>query len=361
MSTTASQDIVDLVREYSKKFLLPAEAPRGIFDVVGRGERLSKTGTFDYWERLRRPRKGAVAAGGYTAADPTVTVKSGLPFYVNAVFKMGTGVYRVTAISTDGLTLTITLISGVSDTVAEDAVLKVVTNANVEGGTGAANNRNPEIKRTNTTQIMFDVMSITKSSAGSDQEVGGKEFAKQMADKMAQFRNDTRGMLWSDIYIAAASKGDLAVAAGIPYYVTANGYNPASSTLTAVNLSEFVRYIYDDIGGAPKELWMNPVDRATISTTFDSGFFRRDADSTRRGIVAETFMTTNGIELSINTDVNIPAGEIYALNAKDVDLKPYRDFNVEEVKTLSDSDEYKVVAEVSVEVNPSAQMGKFTF
>ncbi|MCP4323823.1 MAG: DUF5309 domain-containing protein, partial [Alteromonadales bacterium] len=213
-------------------------------------------------------------------------------FYVNAIIQMVNVKYRITAINATGLVLTLAVVNGTDADRAAGVVITVLTNAIAEGGGGVINARNPEVKRTNTTQIMFDIMQISKSAGLSAQEVDGKEFAKQVADKMAQFRNDTRGLLWSDYYEAADTKGDIAIAGGIPHYVHANGYNPTATALNAVNLSEFVRHLYDNIGATPKELWMNPVDRATISTTFDATFFRRDADSTRRGVVAETFMTT---------------------------------------------------------------------
>lgn len=358
MPITVSQDINDIVEEYSKKWLEPKEAPMGLFDLVGRGEKLSKTGKWEWWERLRRPRVGAVGTD-YTAGDGVIVVADVLPFFQNAIIKLSTGVFRVTAINETTKTLTVALVSGVDPaTAVATTQIKVVSNANVEGGVGSANSRNPEKIRYNTTQILYDVFSMSVSSFESDQKVGGREYLKQVSDKMAQYRNDVRGMLWSDVYVEATSSDIAPIAGGVPKYVAENGYTDTGA-INHDNLTAFIRAIYDEKGGVPLELWVNPTDADTISD-LDASQFNRDANNTQRGVSVNTYKTKDGIVLDIMRDPKIEQGKLYALNSKDVQIRPFRDLKVEPLAKTGDFYNFEVVAELSLEVNPSSQMGVFT-
>lgn len=354
---TVSQDVLDLVDEYSKRFFEPRAIPKGLWDEVSVGERLSKTGKTEYWEKKRRARKTTVASA-YTAGDGVVVVTTIDPFFENAIISLGTALFRVSAINSTTNTLTIVEVSGTDADVASGQTITVKTNAAVEGSTANASSRNDEFEVNNTTQIMYDVIEMSQSVFESDQKVGGREFVKQVADKMADFKKNASENLWSETINIPTTKGDLGFMAGIPYYISANGYTGSSLALTGANLSEFLRYMYDEQGGAPTELWMNPVDLMTISN-FDSGYFQRDAGSGERGIVARSFTSTTGIEVMLKTDPTITSGSLYAFNSADVVWKPFRDLQVNPLAKTGDNVKFEVVTEMSLEVNPSNQMGVF--
>jgi hypothetical protein len=360
---TTTYNVLEKVIDYSTKFLQPRALPRGLFDAVATGSTL-RAPDFHWWEKKQRPRTSALTAD-YTAGGFAFTVASTLPYTIGAIVGVAGVSYKVTAINTSTKVLTVALLDGTDANALTGVAVDVISNANIEGAVENLAERMPKIKAENVTQIMRQTAKVSNTMMETDKEAGGQEMTEQVADIIKEFRLDVAAQLWSGYKVAPADNTGTRVAGGVPYYVKANGYAPAGATLNGDNLSTFVQYLYDDQGGTPMELWMNPVNQALISK-FDASYLRRDITSvdaggaTTRGTYATKFVTLNGKELNIRTDVNIPTTEIFAMNSSDIQIRPLRNLKSEPLGKVGDFTEVEVVAELSFEVNPSNQMGVFT-
>lgn len=360
---TTTYDVLEKVIDYSNRFLAPRELPRGLFDAVATGAML-KAPDFHWWEKKQRPRTSALTAD-YTAGGFAFTVASTLPYTVGSIVGVAGVSYKVTAINTGTKVLTVALVDGTDANALTGVAVDVLSNANIEGSVDNLAERMPKIKAENVSQIMRETAKVSNTMMETDKEAGGQEMVEQVADIISQFRYNWSKQLWSNYKVAPADNTGTRIAGGVPLFVKANGYAPAAATLDGANLSTFVQYIYETQGGTPRELWMNPATQATISG-FDSSYLRRDITSTNadgattRGTYATKFVTLNGIEMMIRTDVDIPTNEIYAMNSSDVTFRPLRNLKSTPLGKVGDYTEVEVVAEVSIEVNPSNQMGVFT-
>ena len=354
---TTTYDVLEKVIDYSDRFLAPRELPRGLFDRVATGMNL-KAPDFHWWEKKQRPRTSALSAD-YTAGAFAFVVDSTLPYTVGSVVGVAGVSYKVTAINTGTKTLTVALLDGVDANALTGVAVDVLSNANIEGSVDNLAERMPKIKAENVTQIMRETAKVSNSMMVTDKEAGAQEMTEQVADIISQFRYNWSKQLWSNYKVAPVDNTGTRIAGGVPLYVKTNGYAPVATTLDGDNLSTFVQYLYETQGGTPRQLYMNPATQALISK-FDATYLRRDAESTARGTYATRFVTLNGIEMDIVTDVDIPTTEIYAMNDSDVMFRPLRGLTSSPLGKVGDYTEVEVVAEVSIEVNPSNQMGVFT-
>ena len=360
MAQTTTYDVLEKVIDYSNRFLAPRDLPRGLFDAVATGMTL-KAPEFHWWEKKQRPRTSALTAD-YTAGGFAFTVASTLPYTIGSVVGVAGVSYKVTAINASTKVLTVALLNGTDADASTGVAVDVLSNANVEGSASNEAERMPKVKAENVTQIMRETAKVSNTMMVTDKEAGANEMTEQVADIISQFRYNIAKQLWSGYKVAPSDNTGTRIAGGVPLFVKANGYAPAGASLTGANLSAFVQYIYDTQGGTPRELWMNPATQATISG-FDSSYLRRDVDGatgTTRGTYATKFVTLNGVELMIKTDVDIPTTEIYAMNSADVQFRPLRTLTSSPLGKVGDYTEVEVVAEISFEINPSNQMGVFT-
>jgi hypothetical protein len=349
-----SYDVLENVVDFSTKFLQPSLTPQTLFDVISSGANLKRS-EFHWWEQKKKPRTTNLSTA-YTIADGVLEVDSVAPFVVGSMVGVDAMIFRVTSIA--ALILTVSLVDGTDANAVDDSVVTAISNAQVEGSEGSLTTRNPKFKVENVSQIMRETAKVSMTQMETDKEVGAQEMIENVAQIIKGFRDDASSMLWSTFKIDPANNTTARIAGGVAYYVLQNGYSTSGSN-TGANLSTFISHMYDVIGGKPKELWMNPATQKTISA-FDATYFRRDIDSKTRGFVATEFVTLNGQQVTIKTDVNIPVSKIYAMNSSDVVWRPLRQLKSNPLGKKGDYMEVEVVAEISIEVNPSSQMGVFT-
>jgi hypothetical protein len=349
-----SYDPIENVIDFSNKFLQPSLTPQTLFDVISTGANLRRS-EFHWWEQKKKPRTTALS-GAYTIADGVLAVDSVAPFVAGSMVGLDAMVFRVISIA--ALNLTVELVDGTDANASSAAVVTAISNAQLEGSEGSLTTRNPKIKVENVSQIMRETAKVSMTQMDTDKEVGAQEMIENIAMIIKGFRDDSAGLLWNSFKVDPSDNLTARIAGGVAYYVAQNGY-ATSGTNIGANISTFISHMYDVIGAKPKQLWMNPATQKTFSA-FDDDYFRRDIGTKTRGFVAVEFLTLNGVQLEIKTDVNIPVDKIYAMNSSDVVWRPLRNLKSTPLGKVGDYMEVEVVAEISVEVNPSCQMGVFT-
>lgn len=351
--STVTYDVLENVIDYSKAFNQPAEKPQNLLDEVKTGAPLKAT-SFHWYEEDRAVVETTLsaahsAAGVYAVTDIT-------PFVKGSLFTVGDLTVSVTSIS--GSNITGAVIDGTDGTIAIDSAVVLIGNAQAESSSGQEVTRNDKKKVYNYTQIMRETYTVSETQMAVDKEVGLQEMVEGVASIITRFRDYSASMLWSSIAVNPANNTAARIAGGIPYYAAANG-TALTGALTAANISTFAETLYNNVGAKPKEIWINPANQGTFSD-MDASTQRRDQESVLRGAYAEKFVTKQGKQFMIKTDVNIPLDKAYFMNSSDVMFRVLRPLTSKPVATDDDSAKVAVVTEFSVEVNPSSQMGVFT-
>ena len=351
--STVSYDVLENVIDYSKAFNMPAEKPQSLLEEVRTGAPLKAT-SFHWWEEDRAPVETTLSAehaiaGVYAMTDIT-------PFVKGSLFKVGALTVSVDSIS--GSNVTGTVIDGADAIIAVDTAVYLIGNAQPESSSGQEVARHDKKKVYNYTQIMRETYTVSETQMAVDKEVGQQEMTEGVASIITRFRDYSSGMLWSPIQVDAPNNSIARVAGGVPFFANANG-TKLTGALNAANISTFAETLYNNVGAKPKEIWINPANQATFSD-MDASTQRRDQESVLRGAYAEKFVTKQGKQFLIKTDVNIPLDKAYFMNSTDIMFRVLRPLTSKPVATDDDSAKVAVVTEFSVEVNPSSQMGIFT-
>ncbi len=351
--STVSYDVLENVIDYSKSFNQPAEKPQDLLGEVKTGAKLKAT-SFHWYEEDRAPVETTLSAahavaGVYAMTDIT-------PFVKGSLFKVGALTVSVDSIS--GSDVTGTIIDGTDAIIAINTEVYLIGNAQPESSSGQEINRHDKKKVYNYTQIMRETYTVSETQMAVDKEVGKQEMVEGVASIITRFRDYSAGMLWSSIQVDAPNNSTARVAGGVPFYAAANG-TALSAALTAVNVSTFSETLYNTVGAKPKEIWINPANQRVFSV-MDAATQRRDQDDVVRGAYAERFVSLEGKQYLIKTDVNIPLDKAYFMNSSDIVFRVLRPLTSKPVATDDDSAKVAVVTEFSVEVNPSSQIGVFT-
>lgn len=353
MAETVSYDILESRVDYSTKYLMPREV-QGLFNEVGTGANLVNS-KFHWWETYLAPRTTTLN-GAYTAGDGVMTVTSVEPFSVGTLFEADSITFHVSAINETTKVITVAVIDGADADIADASTLTIVSTANIEGSEGGSYDRKDKIQKENVSQILREIIRVSGTAMEQGKEVGGAEAQEALTAKIQKMRRDLASMLWSKVRIMPTDNTSARIAGGVPYFVG----NKKSGAFTGSAISTAVKSFLDEKGAMPTEIWMNPSRHQTLSETFDATYLRRDINDGRVGRVATTIVLGTGEELTIKTDVNIPADKLYVMNSRDVIWRPLRPMRSEPLGKKGDYYEVELLAEVSIEVNPSSQMLEYT-
>ena len=348
-----SYDVLENVIDYSKGFNQPSQTPQSLLDEVGTGAKLTDTG-FHWWEQSKAPLETEL--GAEHTSGGVFAVKDAQPFVKGTIFTVGGLTCSVDSIS--GLNITATILDGSDTTIAVDTAVLVTGNAQTEGSSGQELERHDKFKVYNYTQIMRETYTVSETQMSISKEVGKQEMTEGIASIIERFRNYSAKMLWSSIQVNPANNSSARIAGGIPFFMKTLG-TKGSGAVTATNISAFAEILYNEIGAKPVEIWMNPANQATFSD-MDASTQRRDQSNVVRGAYAERFVTKQGKQFLIKTDINIPMDKIYFMNSEDVKFRVLRPLTSKPVSTDDDSAKVAVVTEFSLEVNPVSQFGEWT-
>lgn len=126
---------------------------------------------FEWLEDELSPRVDAINySTGHTAGSLTLTVDNGCYFRPNDIIKSPASgeVMRVTAVSTNVLTVTRSVGATAAGTLADNCVIYIIGNSNAEGTTAREVKSTLEVLKTNYTQIFRTPFAVTETLRNSD-------------------------------------------------------------------------------------------------------------------------------------------------------------------------------------------------
>jgi hypothetical protein len=349
-------------RDVSKAFYMIRKEETPFFNAIAVGNAAANTKHY-WWDDARLVRSTKIAT---TFATPwtSLIVTAGTGQYVRAgmLLEVAGLVYKVSSVSTDTLTVAAQAGSTPTGTYAVGVSVNFMGMAAQEGEEYTATPFNFEVERMNLTQIFTDYVNITGTQRAITREVNDGDLLLQMsAKKLDRMYLTLARAVWANPIVSAPLNSDTGrIMGGTDAFLTTNGYNITTPTaVTAAGFDDWLLEL-DKMGAVLSELWMNPTDLAKFAAIDATKLLLQRQDQTR-GLYVNKYISKYGHELTLNTDVQAPAGKIRAIKTSDVVLCPLqgRQFQIVDLNKTGDSDKKQLVGEYTLEVRNSAIAGYF--
>jgi len=248
-----------------------------------------------------------------TAID--VATGHGARFVVGTLFRFNernkTEVCRVTAVTTDTLTVVRGYGSTDAETHANATTIMIIAHTKQEGWKPTQEDWTKErVSGSNYTQIFGMGITLARTRQKIDHAGIASEFAHQTAYRLKEIMRSLDSSIINGIKSATESgDSDYGSMGGLIEFVSASNGN---STTTAEDLTEAVtntlyKLIWDDSGGALGRgfILVGGALKRVIST-FDQAYRRTDFDTRSVGFTVERFLTDLGFELEVIVDPWMP-------------------------------------------------------
>lgn len=265
---------------------------------------------------------------------------------------------RVTALSTDGVTLTVTrAFAGTAVNHADASKVTGVGKALPEGSDPAIARATDRSNRYNVTQIFGPEavqVSATENTIRKYGLEGTNEFNYQV---MQRLREKAIELEQAMLYGTRVDDGtnEWRTMGGMSYYFTV--LDSSTTTLTDTALLNALQSVFD-AGGSPTDILAGSKQKRTISG-FNSSLITLDRSDATRGTTVDTFVTDFGLT-RVRLDRWVLPNNLFIYDRNDLELATLRPFQLEMLAKTGDSMKGQVVGEYTFKARRAAHQFAFT-
>lgn len=295
--------------------------------------------------------KFASVTGGLAAADTTtlnVATGNGALFRAGHVIQMESEMLKVTAVSTDALTVTRGYAGTTAAIHADTTVAKILFTEGVEGADARAARAKARVNKYNYTQIFDDTIEVSGSAVEVAQYGFDNLYEYEKQKKIAELAFQLERALLDGIRYTS---GNIRQLGGIKYWVTTNVANASAADITKKMLNDMVQAVSDNAGlSAGRYVFMaSPTQKRKLGTLDAASLLIGRADQTR-GETVKTIVTDLG-EYPVYTNPNMDAGDLMFLDLNRMRVRPLgaRSFSHEYLGKKGDSYNGQLVGEYTFE------------
>ena len=352
-----SYDVIQNKVDISSVLSLVAVNQTPFLDLIGIGKPVLDTTYGWYDDRL--PKRESVLAADYTSGTSTtltVATGDGAYFPVGSVVKVGSTVYKVTAVNGD--VLTVTALNADANHTTGDAFI-FISIPRAEGKEYEAGTYFPATSRENLTQIFSDYVSISGTQQKIAQYVNTPVFTSEVSKKLAGLKIQLEMAIVNSIYHKPATNADVRMMKGILQFLGDNGVT-GTGTLTEANFKAFLRDIWAN-GGSPTVAIMDSTSAEFFNSLQSDNVIVQRNDQTA-GRLVTGYLTQYG-EVRIKVDRWFPANTIVVLSDTNrVKVHPLsgRAFFYEQLAKTGDGVKGQIVGEYTLEVRNPETHGVYT-
>lgn len=286
---------------------------------------------------------GAITTGTTAVVIATVDANH---FGVGDVLLIESEYMRVTALSTDGVTLTVTrAFAGTAVNHADTTLVTGVGKALPEGSDPSIARATDRSNRFNYTQI-FGPEKVQVS--------GTENVVQKYGISMSEFDYQA-GQRTKEAYIAIEqailygsrvedTTNKWRTLGGLAFFLTTN-VDSSTTTLTDSALLTQIQAAYD-AGGRPTNILVGSKQKRAISG-FESSILRRAADASGRGQSVDTFLSDFG-ELTVTLDRWVRKNDLFGYDRDMVELDTLRPMQFQMLAKTGDAEVGQIVAEKSL-------------
>lgn len=272
-------------------------APNAVLAFMARNLRKKPTidPEFSWFEKTQPSRYDAVNnGGGYTAGATSVVVDDGTKFRAGDIVKViATGEQmRVTAVSTNTLTVSRGYGTTAAGSLADDGVLAIIGNAFAEGAAIGTPRTAQTVKKTNYTQIFREAIGVTGTQSATEL------YAEK--DDLAQLRKEHLDIHMKDIersFLFGEPKEDTSSTAnpirttgGAEYFISSN--ITTQSDLTEAEFEGFIQSVFSK-GGDKKMGIFAPLIASAVNSWAKGKLQMFPKDKTY-GIAVMNYLSVHG-------------------------------------------------------------------
>lgn len=353
-----AEDIADLVALAS-----PYETP--LLDALGDPARVARSTAHEWLEDTLLPNVDAVNDSTFANAstDTTFVVEQADRFRAGDQVQLaGAGeVMLVTGVSTG--TNTLTVVRGYGGTtataLADDAVIRIIGNASLEGDDAAAARFTARSRKTNYTQIFTSTVEVSGSMLAVQQAGVADELDYQKAQRTRELLRDLENSVINGRAAAADPQGSSTVRRtmrGILASLSTNVFTAGvgdfgeETLLTEDQLNLALRKIWDAGSGQVDLIVVGGVQKRAINSFGSSARKFDSGDSSFKNLV-NVYESDFGV-CRVVMSRWVPTGNVLLLDSSRIDVVPLagRSFHYKPLATTGDRDSGQVLGEYTVEV-----------
>lgn len=354
-NVTAVRRVVDIASKID--VLEPDSAP-----LVQLSKKMSKkvaiNPEFKWMEEESLTKTDQVNNGaGYTSGATSVVVDNGSRFRAGDVVKaVATGEQLlVTAVSTNTLTVSRGWGSTAAGTLADNAVLLIVGNANEEHATKRSIKIGDQTPKTNYTQIFRTPFGISDTAANSEFYGGGDLKHQRMMQLIEHQKEIERAFWFGEPKEDTSGTHPKRATGGVDYFISTNATD-AGGTLTEAEFEAFLRTGFR-YGSKNKWLFCAPIITSAISYWAKNKLQTSQSDKTY-GIAIQEYLTPFGklniVNMNLFAETTVYAGYGFLL---DMESLAYRYLNNRDTRlktniqdNSADGEEDEYISEVGIEL-----------
>ena len=307
----------------------------------------------EWIEDTREP----LSVGLNTAMNNSVTTAVLLAASANMVqvgqillFADGSEQMWVSAVASDGVTLTVTRGYGgttaTAQVVVNNTAIEILGIARLEGAESTGLGYTVRSTNYNHTQIMQREVKVSRSQNQISQYGIREEFDYQSNKAIPHLMR----LIEKAVYKGTRSAGSSAAPrsfGGLGTFVTNNAINSGSAAVTQAKFENALKAAYLD-GGKPSKAFVSPTNMQVIKNFYDSGtFLRVDTKEKTVGMTIEKIITPYGT-VDLIMDRWAPDATIYILDPEHVGFVTYYPFTSEPLAKTGDYQRGEVVGEFTL-------------
>ena len=307
----------------------------------------------EWIEDTREP----LAVGLNTAMNNSVTTAVLLAASANMVqvgqillFADGSEQMWVSAVASDGVTLTVTRGYGgttaTAQVVVNNTAIEILGIARLEGAESHGLGYTVRSTNYNHTQIMQREVKVSRSQNQISQYGIREEFDYQSNKAIPHLMR----LIEKGVYKGTRNAGSSAAPrsfGGLGTFVTNNAINSGSAAVTQAKFENALKAAYLD-GGKPSKAFVSPTNMQVIKNFYDSGtFLRVDTKEKTVGMTIEKIITPYGT-VDLIMDRWAPDATIYILDPEHVGFVTYYPFTSEPLAKTGDYQRGEVVGEFTL-------------
>jgi hypothetical protein len=258
--------------------------------------------------------------GAKLVSDTSIVVVDGSIFRANDVIKIGDELLKVTAVSTNTLTVVRGYASTTAAAVADQAKVEFQFSEGVEGADARAARYKARSQKSNKTQIFDDTIQLSGTAQAVTQYGISDLYEYEKQKKQLELALQLEKALINGV---AYENGNVRQMNGVRSFIQSNVTDAASAAVSGNLLNDSLQAIYEKGGfasGGNYKILVGAKQKRAISAFDNNKLFITQAENTR-GQVVDHFVSDFGqFEISLNN--NLAANELLIVDTNRMAIRP---------------------------------------
>jgi hypothetical protein len=258
--------------------------------------------------------------GAKITTDTSIVVVDGSIFRANDVIKIGDELLKVTAVSTNTLTVVRAYAGTTAANVADQAKVEFQFSEGVEGADARAARYKARAQKSNKTQIFDDTIQLSGTAQAVTQYGVSDLYEYEKQKKQLELALQLEKALINGV---AYENGNVRQMNGVRSFIQSNVTDAAAAAVSSTLLNDSLQAIYEKGGFASGGNYkiLVPAKQKRAISAFDNNKLYITQSENTRGQVVDHFVSDFGqFEISLNN--NLAANELMIVDTNRMAIRP---------------------------------------